>query len=111
MPLVTPHLLQVSGMFELNLFNFSGVIYTLINHLYCRSLRCVLPHPVWAALHALRQCSSDSSPCRSVFHAISLDISNQQIIKFRDDDLSKRIFYKDFLQLVGDETYHGFDLF
>lgn len=50
--------------------NFAGVMYTLINQLYYRS---VLPDPVLAALHALRQCSNDNSSCRSVFYALILD--------------------------------------
>lgn len=68
-----PHLLNKSGILGLNLLSFSGVMYSLINQLYCKSFSCVLAVWVWALLHALLHSSIDKSCCKSFFYALNLD--------------------------------------
>ena len=72
----SPHLVHMSGILALHLFRFSGVIYTLISQLYCRSFRRVLPVCVWAALQAVLHCSNVRSSCKSVFQALSLEFED-----------------------------------
>lgn len=42
-PQSSPHLLHKLEMLLLNLLRFSGVIFTLIGQMYCRSFRRVFP--------------------------------------------------------------------